>query len=67
VTRIALTILTVAVWALAIVAAHTWSVNGSGWATTNALIVAVFGLAGVVPVLLLLWRTPRRDRADANR
>lgn len=55
-TRVALTVVAVALWLAAIFGVHQWSVSGSGWAAINAGIVAVFGLAALVPVLLHLWR-----------
>ena len=55
-TRVVWSVLAVAVWVAAIVGVYVWSVSGSGWAVVNAAIVAVFGLAALVPVLLHLWR-----------
>lgn len=55
-TRVVGTALAVAVWVAAIVGVYQWSASGSGWATVNAAIVGVFGLAALVPVLLHLWR-----------
>ena len=54
--RIVGTVLAVALWLAAIAGVYQWSVSGSGWATVNAAIVGVFGLAALVPVLLHLWR-----------
>lgn len=53
--RVALTVLAVALWLAAIYGVYQWSVSGSGWAVANAAIVGVFGLAALVPVLLHLW------------
>ena len=55
-TRVVWSVVAGAVWVAAIVGVYVWSVSGSGWAVVNAAIVAVFGLAALVPVLLHLWR-----------
>lgn len=54
--RVVWTVLAVALWLAAIAGIYEWSVSGSGWAVVNAAIVAVFGLAVLVAVLLPLWR-----------
>lgn len=54
--RVIWTVLAVALWLAAIAGVYVWSVSGSGWAVVNTAIVAVFGLAALVPVLLHLWR-----------
>jgi hypothetical protein len=57
-TRVPATVATLVVWVAAIWGAYRWSLDGGGWEIVNAVIVAVFGLAAVVPLLIRLWRRP---------